>query len=94
MSFHHKIRIWHIREEENDVHLPEFDFYTCIGARLTKFELALRYPPSHHLAYGSLLRFVPNFLYNRAMGSHIVSLDTSYCACGSTATSYTFQKYQ
>ena len=28
LSFHHKIRIWHIAEEENDVHLSLFDFYT------------------------------------------------------------------
>ena len=43
-----------------------------IGAPLTKFEFALRSPPSHHLTYGSSLGFTPNFLYNGAMGSHIV----------------------
>ena len=43
------------------------------GAPLIKFEFAFRSPPSHHLAFGSSLRFSPNFLYNGAMGSHIVS---------------------
>ena len=72
MSFHHKIRIWHTREEENDFHLSEFDFTLGNGAPLIKFEFALRSPPSHHLAYGSSLGFAPNFVYNGAMGSHIV----------------------
>ena len=47
-------------------------FTLGIGAPLTKFEFALRSPPSHHLAYGSSLGFATNFLYNGAMGSHIV----------------------
>ena len=47
-------------------------FTLGIGAPLTKFEFVLRSPPFHHLAYGSSLGFAPNFLYNEAMGSHIV----------------------
>ena len=67
------------------------NFTLGIGAPLTKFEFALRFSPSHHLAYGSLLGFSLNFLYTGAMGSHIVILFTSHCACGSAAALYTFR---
>ena len=58
-----------------------------------KFEFALWSPPSHHLAFGYSLGFSPNFLYNGAMGSHIVSCNTSYWAWGRTVRLYTYLQY-
>ena len=41
LSFYHKIRIWHIREEENDVHLLEFDFYTWHWSSIQQTRISL-----------------------------------------------------
>ena len=43
------------------------------GAPHIKFEFAFWCPHSHDLAFGFSLGFVPNFLYNGTMSSHIVS---------------------
>ena len=41
LLFHHKIRIWHIKKEENDVHLPEFDFYTWHWSSIQQIRISL-----------------------------------------------------
>ena len=74
LPFHHKIRIWHIREEENDVHLPKFNFYSWLWSSTYQIRisfgssLACHFPFLLYIGISTIYKFfVSSFI---GIGSH------------------------